>query len=203
MRRVRRRPEPQVPCASSRAGHHGCRSPQSLSPQPRRRFSNPTSRFILIPPRMTWPRPSFLELIQQFPQPLFIRMLEVGCDGGHCDARLDRDQVDADQRDPGRRVDDDALIARGGPHIGCITTTEYGVEARLLQNTKWRRVGASIGSRRIASISPARSSVSGASGSSCTGRRDDYFPGVSPTLKIFAPTASSTRASRMRKRLGP
>ena len=42
---------------------------------------------------MTWPRPSFLELIQQFPEPLFIRMLEVGCDGGRCDARLDRDQV--------------------------------------------------------------------------------------------------------------
>src|SRR5437016_7328728 len=42
---------------------------------------------------MTWPRPSFLELIQQFPEPLFIRVLEVGCDGGRCDARLDRDQV--------------------------------------------------------------------------------------------------------------
>src|SRR5438034_7492233 len=42
---------------------------------------------------MTWPRPSFIELIQQFPEPLFIRMLEVGCDGGRCDARLDRDQV--------------------------------------------------------------------------------------------------------------
>src|SRR5207253_1868052 len=79
--------------------------------------SNPTSKFILIPPRMTWPRPSFLELIQQFPQPLFIRMLEVGCDGGHCDARLDREQVDADQRDPGRRVDDDALIEDPVKHL--------------------------------------------------------------------------------------
>src|SRR3989442_13882038 len=89
--------------------------------------------------------------------------------------------------------------ARGGPHIVCITTTEYGVEARLLQNTKWRRGGASIGSRRIASISPARSSVSGAAGASCTGHRDDYLRCVSPTLKIFVPTASSTRASRMLK----
>ena len=32
---------------------------------------------------------------------------------------------------------------------------------------------------------------------------DDYLPGVSPTLKIFAPTASPTRAPRIRKRLGP
>ena len=33
--------------------------------------------------------------------------------------------------------------------------------------------------------------------------KPDYLPGVSPTLKIFAPTASSTRALRIRKRLGP
>src|SRR3989442_11764909 len=87
--------------------------------------------------------------------------------------------------------------ARGGPHIVCITTTEYGVEARLLQNTKWRGGGASIRSRRIASISPARSSVSGASGASCTGRRDHHFPRVPPTLKIFPPPASSTPPARL------
>lgn len=38
-------------------------------------------------------------------------------DGGHCDARLDRDQVDADQRDPGRRVDDDALVEHPVKHL--------------------------------------------------------------------------------------
>src|SRR2546428_9587755 len=77
--------------------------------------------------------------------------------------------------------------ARGGPHIVCITTTEYGVEARLLQNTKGRGVGASIGARRIASISPARPSVSGAAGSPCTGRRDEHFPRTSSPLEILCP----------------
>src|SRR2546428_11210062 len=73
--------------------------------------------------------------------------------------------------------------ARGGPHIVCITTTEYGVEARLLQNTKWRRGGGSLGARPIALVSPGRSSVSGAAGALSTCRRHDYVPRGSPALK--------------------
>src|SRR2546428_13611382 len=72
--------------------------------------------------------------------------------------------------------------ARGGPHIGCITTTEYGVEARLLKNTKWRRGGGPNGARPIASISPARPSVSGGSGSSITRRPDHYVPRAAAPL---------------------
>ena len=38
------------------------------------------------------------------------RVLDVGVDGGHHDARLDREQVDAHQGDPHPGVDDDALV---------------------------------------------------------------------------------------------
>src|SRR3989442_14465956 len=115
---------------------------------------------------MTWPRPSFLELSQQFPEPLFIRVLEVGCDGGRCDARLDRDQVrsmptsetraDASMTMPLSRTRSSTSISDArkmprvlwlricrnyarGAHCQHYNQLVRAPNARLRQNTKWRR----------------------------------------------------------------